>query len=92
MSSKPLNTGNKIDLDHYRIKNHRNLRIKFPRSIDSLLNLRAVINSEHVMSNQKGWGDYQQRMLEAFLVRHPKISAWANAPIKTMFGGQDYGD
>ena len=85
-----LNDCGKIDLDHYRIRDRENNRIKYPRMIDSLLNLRAVSNAHHVGSTPKGkgWGDYRAWQVESFLQRHPKICEWANRPDHVLFQGK----
>lgn len=89
ISGTPLNAG-KMDLDHFRVRNKGHLRERFPRLIDSLLNLRAVSNAHHVGSTSKGkgWGEYRAVMAEEFLKRHPKISKWLNEPNQKLFQGK----
>ncbi len=86
ISGTPLNAG-KMDLDHFHVRNKGHLRERYPQLIDSLLNLRAVSNAHHVghTSKGKGWGDFRAWHVEAFLARHPKISAWANNPCRRLF-------
>lgn len=89
ISGTPLNAG-KMDLDHFRVRNKGHLRERFPRLIDSLLNLRAVSNAHHVGSTSKGkgWGEYRAEKAESFLERHPKIATWINEPNHKLFQGK----
>lgn len=64
---------------HHLTHNTKQNRARFPKLIDSLLNLVAVSNRWHLAN--PSWGrrsDLEAERVEKFLERHPKISKWVN--------------
>lgn len=76
-------TGYPLDVEsadlHHRCNNSAWRRDRYPRFIDSVLNLELVDHAAHLAHGRHGQiSDHRAGLYEAFLARHPRLSAMVN--------------